>query len=58
MASEPEQTSPPSAPVSTERSPEEMAKAAVEIQRHYRGHRERRQLKGHGLTPMQRWNDV
>ena len=32
MAPEPEQTSPPSAPTSPERSPEEMAKAAIEIQ--------------------------
>lgn len=30
----------------------------VNIQRHYRGHRERRQLRGHGLTPTQRWNEV
>ncbi|KAG0136778.1 hypothetical protein HOY82DRAFT_32136 [Tuber indicum] len=58
MTPEPEQTSLPSAPISSDRSLEEMAKAAVEIQRHYRGHRERRHLKGHGLTPMQRWNDA
>ncbi|KAI5838408.1 hypothetical protein DFP73DRAFT_262861 [Morchella snyderi] len=41
-----------------ESSAEERSRAAVEIQRHYRGHRERRHLKGHQLTPTQRWNEA
>ncbi|KAA8909465.1 hypothetical protein FN846DRAFT_610386 [Sphaerosporella brunnea] len=32
--------------------------AAVDIQRYYRGHRERRQLKGLHLTPDQRWTEA
>ncbi|RPB08631.1 hypothetical protein P167DRAFT_335340 [Morchella conica CCBAS932] len=43
--------------VRAESSAEERERAAVEIQRHYRGHRERRHLKGHQLTPTQRWNE-
>lgn len=32
--------------------------SAGDVQRHYRGHRERRRLKGHGLSPDQRWSEV
>lgn len=34
------------------------AKAARVIQRSYRGHRERRALKGYGLDPSTRWLEV
>ena len=34
------------------------AKAARVIQRNYRGHRERRALKGYGLDPSTRWLEV
>ena len=34
------------------------AKAARVIQRHYRGHRERRATKGYGLDPSTRWLEV
>jgi hypothetical protein len=33
-------------------------KAAAMIQRNYRGYRERRQLKGIGLSPSTRWQEV
>lgn len=37
---------------------EEQKQAAVVIQRHYRGHRERRQLQGMGLDASARWAEV
>ncbi|KAF8250753.1 hypothetical protein K440DRAFT_130864 [Wilcoxina mikolae CBS 423.85] len=41
-----------------EDSNERRVKAAVEIQRFYRAHRERRQLNGVSLTPDERWSET
>jgi hypothetical protein len=37
---------------------DERTHAATIIQRNYRGHRDRRALKGHGLDPSTRWLEV
>ncbi|EME44266.1 hypothetical protein DOTSEDRAFT_130097 [Dothistroma septosporum NZE10] len=41
-----------------DRNLDDEAKAARVIQRNYRGHRERRALKGYGLDPSTRWLEV
>ena len=42
----------------TSLSTEQRVNAAELIQRHYRGYRERRQIKGYALDPSTRWVEV